>query len=283
MKNSKLLFLDLIGRVTLKESEEEIRAIVRHLIESICGLSSAELMADKAVSESDEIRLHEAVARINRNEPLQYILNEAWFFGRKFYVDRSVLIPRPETEQLVALIIDRADRTSRVQKVIDVATGSGCIAISLNLEISNAETWGTDVSEAALAVARRNATSLNNRTNFLLQDILSGELPVNEVAIVVSNPPYIGECEKEAMARNVLDYEPHLALFVPDSNPLVFYEAIGKRSAKALVPGGLLAMEINERFGKEVAALMTESGFQRVELLKDLAGKDRFVLARKGG
>ena len=283
MKNSKLLFLDLISRVTLKESEEEIRAIVRHLIESICGLSSAELMADKSVSESDELRLHEAVARINRNEPLQYILNEAWFFGRKFYVDRSVLIPRPETEQLVALIIDRADRTSRAQKIVDVATGSGCIAISLNMEISNAEIWGTDVSEAALAVARRNATSLNSSTNFLLHDILSDELPVNEVAIVVSNPPYIGESEKEAMARNVLDYEPHLALFVPDSNPLVFYDAIGKRSAKALVPGGLLAMEINERYGKEVAALMTESGFQRVEVLKDLAGKDRFVLARKGG
>jgi release factor glutamine methyltransferase len=283
MKNSKSLFLDLIGKVSLNESEEEIRAIVRHLIESICGLSVAELMADKAVSESDEMRLHEAVARINRHEPLQYILNEAYFFGRKFYVDGSVLIPRPETEQLVSLIIDRAERTSRAQKIIDIATGSGCIAISLDLELRVAETWGTDVSDEALVVARRNATSLNSDTNFLLHDILSNELPANEVAIIVSNPPYIGESEKEAMARNVLDHEPHLALFVTDSNPLVFYDAIGTRSAKSLAPGGLLAMEINERFGNEVAALMTACGFQRVELLKDISGKDRFVMARKSG
>jgi release factor glutamine methyltransferase len=283
MKNSKSLFLDLIGKVSLNESEEEIRAIVRHLIESICGLSVAELMTDKAVSESDEMRLHEAVARINRHEPLQYILNEAYFFGRKFYVDGSVLIPRPETEQLVSLIIDRAERTSRAQKIIDIATGSGCIAISLDLELRVAETWGTDVSDEALVVARRNATSLNSDTNFLLHDILSNELPANEVAIIVSNPPYIGESEKEAMARNVLDHEPHLALFVPDSNPLVFYDAIGTRSAKSLAPGGLLAMEINERFGNEVAALMTACGFQRVELLKDISGKDRFVMARKSG
>ncbi|HTF17761.1 MAG TPA: peptide chain release factor N(5)-glutamine methyltransferase [Chryseolinea sp.] len=282
MKNSKSLFLDVIGWISLKESESEVRAIATHLIESICGLTSADMMAGKPVSASDEAKLQEAVARINRFEPLQYILNEVYFFGRKFYVDPAVLIPRPETEQLVALIIDRADKKSRSQRIFDVATGSGCLAISLDLELSPLETWGTDISEAALVVARRNAALLGSRTNLVLHDVLTGELPVNEVAIVASNPPYIAEREKETMERNVLDHEPHLALFVPDSNPLVFYDALSANSQKVLVPGGLLAVEINERFGKEVATLMTEAGLQRVELVKDLAGKDRFVFARKG-
>lgn len=282
MKNSKSLLLDLIGRISLQESESEIRTIATHLMESICGLTPAELMAGKPVSGSDEMKLHDAMARINRYEPLQYILNEAYFFGRKFYVDPSVLIPRPETEQLVALIIDRVDHTSRSRKIIDVATGSGCIAISLDLELPDAEVWGTDISDPALIVARRNAATLNSAANLVLHDVLADELPVNEVAVVVSNPPYIAESEKKTMGRNVLEHEPHLALFVSDSNPLVFYDALASRSLKALIPGGLLAVEINERFGTGVAALITDAGFRGVELLKDLAGKDRFVLARKG-
>ena len=281
MKNSKSLFQDLIGRINLQESEAEIRATASSLMESICGLNAADLMKGKMVSDSDELKLYEAVARINRLEPLQYVLNEAHFFGRKFYVDPAVLIPRPETEELVSLIIDRTDRAWRSRRIFDVATGSGCIAITLGLELPHAETWGSDVSDSALAVARRNAELLQSHSTMVLHNVLTDELPVNEVATVVSNPPYIAEAEKQSMGRNVLDHEPHLALFVSDSNPLIFYEVLAMRSMKSLIPGGLLAVEINERFGMEVAAVMTHEGLIHVELVKDLAGKDRFVFARK--
>lgn len=280
MKNSKSLFLELISKISLKESDAEIKAIASLLLESICGLTPAELMAGKPVSPTEEMKLYQAVSRINRSEPLQYILNEAHFFGRKYYVDPSVLIPRPETEELVALVIDRSDRTS-TRPVVDVATGSGCIGITLSLELPNAIVWCTDVSEKALSVARRNTDALGGHARMILHDVLNDELPINEVATVVSNPPYIAESEKQAMNTNVVEHEPHLALFVPDANPLIFYEALAMRGMKSLTAGGLLAMEINERFGREVAALMENAGLLGVELVKDLAGKDRFVFARK--
>jgi release factor glutamine methyltransferase len=282
MKNSKSLFLDLINRINLQESEAEIRAIVIVLLESISGLQPADIITGKVVSDADELKLYEAVARINRFEPLQYVLNEAHFFGRKFYVDPAVLIPRPETEELVALIIDRTDKALRSTRIVDVATGSGCIAITLGLELPNAETWGTDVSDDALVVARRNAGLLRSHTIMLSHNVLTDDLPINEVATLVSNPPYIAEAEKQTMDRNVLEHEPHLALFVSDSNPLIFYDALAGLSMKALARGGLLAVEINARFGREVSAVMTRAGMANVELVKDLAGKERFVFARKG-
>jgi len=281
MKNSKSLLLDLIDRIGLNESGAEKRSIAVHLLESICGLTSAEAMTAQAVSPADELKLNEAVARINRFEPLQYILNEAWFFGRKFFVDPAVLIPRPETEELVAMILERVDRAHQSQRVVDVATGSGCIAITLALELRRSETWGTDVSDAALRIARQNATSMGSRTQMISHNVLGDSLPMQDVAVLVSNPPYIAEIEMKSMDRNVLEHEPHLALFVPDNNPLLFYHALASRAKEALVAGGLLAVEINARFGREVASTMADAGLQRVELLRDLAGKDRFVIARK--
>ncbi len=281
MKNSKSLLLDLIGRISLNESDAEKRSIAAHLIESICGVTSAEAMTAHAVSVSDEFKLNEALDRINRSEPLQYILNEAWFYGRKFYVDPGVLIPRPETEELVALILGRTERKDKAPRIVDVATGSGCIGISLALELRRSETWGTDISDSALRVARRNAASLASGTQFLSHNVLVDQLPVADVAIIVSNPPYIAHSEMTDMDRNVLEHEPHLALFVPDNDPLLFYHALTKQGMQVMIPGGMLAVEINARFGREVAATMTQAGLQRVELLKDIAGKERFVIARK--
>lgn len=281
MKNSKSLFPELIGRITLKESAEEIRTIVMRLLEGICGLSAAEIMAGKPVTAADEFKLHEAVARINRSEPLQYVINEAYFFGRKFHVDPAVLIPRPETEELVAHVLQRIDRSAPALRIVDVATGSGCIAITLGLELRVAQTWGTDISDAALNVARTNAAALQSDAQFMRHDILTDTLPVSDVDVIVSNPPYIAESEIVAMKANVFQYEPRIALFVPDNDVLLFYRALTKRGRSALVPGGLLAVEINERFGSEVAALITDAGYDAVEVLKDLAGKDRFVMARR--
>jgi release factor glutamine methyltransferase len=281
MKNSKSLLMDLIGRISLNESDAEKRSIAAHLMESICGLTPAEVMTTHAVSASDEVKLHQALDRINRSEPLQYILNEAWFYGRKFYVDPGVLIPRPETEELVALILKRTERKDKTPRIVDVATGSGCIAISLALEVRGSETWGTDISDAALRVARRNAASLGSGTQLLSNNVLVDQLPVGDVGIIVSNPPYIAQSEMKGMDRNVLDHEPHLALFVPDNDPLLFYRALAKQGMHAMIPEGMLAVEINARFGREVAAAMTHAGLQRVELLKDIAGKERFIIARR--
>ncbi|MEJ1239044.1 peptide chain release factor N(5)-glutamine methyltransferase [Chryseolinea sp. T2] len=282
MKNSKSLLLELVDEISLEESDPEKRAIATYLMESICELSPADLLSGKTVPARLEAKLHEAVKRINLHEPLQYVLHEAHFFGRKFYVDPAVLIPRPETEELVGLILDHVGRDVRDQNIVDVATGSGCIAITLAIELPNMRCWGTDISKEALAVARRNGASLQANVNLVQNNILTDALPVHDVAILVSNPPYIADREKLSMQRNVLEHEPHLALFVPDNNPLLFYEAIATHGVRSLIEGGLLAVEINERFGNEVAALMANAGLQHVELVKDLAGKDRFVFSRKG-
>lgn len=281
MTNSKSLLQELIGRITVPYSDDEIRAIASQLLESVCGFKKLELLTGKAVSELEYKNLAEAIERINRSEPLQYILNEAYFFGRQFYVDPAVLIPRPETEELVALIRERV-RLDVPIRIVDIATGSGCIGITLQLELPNAIVWGTDISQDALTVANRNAEALGSRITLLHHDILSDNLPVANLDVIVSNPPYIMDSEKLSMDRNVLEYEPHLALFVPDSDPLVFYKVIAKRGSSSLVSEGLIAVEINARFGKEVADIMTAAGFNGVEIIKDLTGKDRFVIARKG-
>jgi len=282
MKNSKSLLSELIDGISLKESEEEKRAIAMYLMESICELSHTDVMSGKTINARLESRLHDAVRRINLNEPLQYIIHEAHFFGRKFYVDPAVLIPRPETEELVALVLDRLDRKVHDHNIVDVATGSGCIGITLSLELGQGTFLGTDVSKDSLAVAKRNAKFLGAKIDLSLHNVLSHNLPVSDVTVLVSNPPYIAESEKGSMQLNVLEYEPHLALFVPDNNPLMFYEVLATRGVQSLRTEGLLAVEINAKFGREVATLMTNAGLQHVEILKDLAGKDRFVFSRKG-
>lgn len=285
MKNSKALFQDLVKQISLNEDQDEIHSIVYAILENILGLSRTDIQSEKLIDASKiEAKLVDVVKRVNQHEPIQYILGQAYFFGRKFIVNSSVLIPRPETEELVSLIIsemknrlDGSKGNNSKIKILDIGTGSGCIPVSLALEIADTDVFAVDISEDALHIAEQNANRLNANVQFSKLDILNDEIPFQNLDVVVSNPPYIARSEKKDMHNNVLDYEPHLALFVEEEDPLIFYNAIASKSKKVLTLGGLLAVEVNERFGKEVANIFKQNDFQKIEIIKDLSGKHRIV------
>ncbi|MBO7477770.1 MAG: peptide chain release factor N(5)-glutamine methyltransferase, partial [Salinivirgaceae bacterium] len=212
-------------------------------------------------------------------EPLQYVIGTEWFMNMPFSVCRDVLIPRPETEELVRLIVGRCKRPS--PRIVDVGTGSGCIAVSLAKLIDGAQVTAVDVSASAIEVARRNAEQNGAQVEFVCTDILAdNQLFVpSSLDIVVSNPPYVTETDKSQMSRNVLDFEPHLALFVPDSDPLLFYRRIAELAQQWLKSGGMLFFEINERFGPETVQLLENMRFDNVELHRDFYEKNRMVSA----
>lgn len=247
---------------------------------SITGLTYTDLAGDREITLSSDVvqKLDGIVDRINRHEPVQYVLEEAFFFGRKFYVNNSVLIPRPETEELVQLILHERYANPAV---LDIGTGSGCIPITLALEKAGAVVTATDVSDEALAVARINAARNRANVSFLKHDILRNAVELSNLNVVVSNPPYITMAEKASMASNVLDYEPHLALFVPDNDPLLFYRVIAEKAWHALVPGGKLYFEINERLGHEVLALLVGKGYGNTAVVKDVSAKERIAYGEK--
>jgi release factor glutamine methyltransferase len=279
MKNSKVLFDDFLKRISLREPPEEISAIAHRAFEKLFQLSKADILAGKtlAISEIQTKKLIEVLERINAHEPIQYILEEADFFGRRFYVNKFVLIPRPETEELVSTVLDYCKKFS-LKTIMDIGTGSGCIPITLALEIQRPTIFATDISAEALEVAKKNATRNAAKVTFFQDDILTRPIPVDDLDAIVSNPPYITRREAGAMRDNVLKYEPHLALFVPDDDPLLFYRIILTKSKKALRPGGLLAFEINEKYGREVYELFQSHAFTDVRIVKDLSQKDRIVL-----
>jgi release factor glutamine methyltransferase len=240
-----------------------------------------------------EIRHH--IERLLHHEPIQYIMQKAWFYGMELYVDKNVLIPRPETEELVDWIVKdvkasgkavfdqsptTADATTML-KILDIGTGSGCIALALKKTMSKAEVWGCDISDEALNVARRNGSNLDIRVDFqginFLDEAQQKALPT--VDIIVSNPPYIPLSEKAGMNLNVANHEPGIALFVPDNDPLVFYRAIAHFGRKRLYERGSIYMEIHENLAEIVERLFTTEGYQLVELRKDMQGKDRMVKA----
>lgn len=235
--------------------------------------------------------------RLATHEPVQYVLGEAYFGNLKLYVNKDVLVPRPETEELVQWVIsdvkasgkpvfngkkDTADKTDLL-KILDVGTGSGCIALALKQQMPLAEVWGCDASDAALTVARRNGSELDIRVDFVALDFLDSaqrrQLPT--VDIIVSNPPYIPLSEKESMQPNVVAHEPHRALFVPDNDALVFYKALADFGKERLYTGGSIYAEIHENLGAAVVQLFESEGYQQVELKKDMQGKDRMVKAIK--
>ena len=286
MNSSKIIFQQLVDKITLRESPGEIRSIAGMLMEKVLGLSSTDIMAGKTILHTpDAIRvLEQYVARINRNEPVQYVLGEAHFYGRTFQVNPSVLIPRPETEELIRMVLLRKNSTNETKnttgpafRILDIGTGSGCIPITLFLEWPGAEVYASDISAAALSVAEGNAERHHAKINFLRHDILKDEIPLTDLNIIVSNPPYIPEIEKHEMQSNVVQYEPDIALFVSDEDPLIFYREIARKAGVALKKGGLLTVEINERFGKEVSEIFTRQGFIYVEIIPDVSGKERIV------
>lgn len=274
MTNSKELFHDLLNKITLP-NREEAQAILYYLLENKLGLTRTEVLAGKSV-EVEPTQLNIFLSRINAHEPIQYITGVAWFRNRKFEVNSSVLIPRPETEILVQTVVD--EKISQPE-ILDVGTGSGCIAISLALEISNARIWAIDISEAALKTAEENAQQLNASVNFVKSDFLSGEMDLENLDFIVSNPPYVQESEKKSMEQNVLEYEPHLALFVSDNDPLIFYRTLARRGKNLLKASGMVMAEINPLLAKETHQLFCEAGYRYVQLLHDLEGKYRIIKA----
>ena len=259
---------------------QEVQAMIRVICEDVFNYDPV----DVALRQESELpdfapqRVAEIIARLQRHEPLQYILGTARFHGHRFKVTPAVLIPRPETEQLVDLIIE--ENPGSDLRVLDMGTGSGCIAISLARALKFARVDALDVSRDALAVARDNAASLKIKVRFFESDILAPQ-PAATYDIIVSNPPYITWSERELMERNVKDYEPAQALFVPDNDPLLFYKAIASYAKRSLEKGGRLYLEINQRFGVEVKRLLEDCGFDEVRIIVDSFGKDRFAVAVK--
>ncbi len=278
MMRAKELHDHLLQSLTLNVGLEEKQAIIRWLLRERLTLSVADIHSEKSVN-ATTADFDEAILRLNRGEPLQYILGNSDFYGRTFYVSPAVLIPRPETELLVRFVMDDLG-TSSGGSMLDIGTGSGCIAITLALELPQFTITGTDIDFQALEVAKRNASHLRAPVAFIQHDILLCEIPLKNLDAILSNPPYIKQNERPTLAKNVIDYEPELALFVPDSDPFIFHRAISEKAKSTLKPGGLLMMEINERFGKETAAVIAGSGFNHTTVLRDLDKKDRFVCGR---
>lgn len=280
MINSKELFLELKKKISLEESPEEIEAILYQVFFSLFHLSKTNILVEEKIEVSPvlESQLNSIVDRINQAEPIQYILEQAWFKDRVFYVDPSVLIPRSETEELVALVLSTCEQ---INSILDIGTGSGCIPISIKLDCPQAMVYATDISEAALRVAKQNALAWQADITFLQHDILTEEIPLDSLDVVVSNPPYVLESEMASLRENVIKFEPHLALFTPTNDPLRFYRVIAEKGMLALKPNGKIFVEINQQFGKEVANLFVETGFQDVTIRKDLFGNDRIVTGTK--
>lgn len=276
MINSKDLFNQLVNKINIKETPDEIKGIVYLYLEHEFGLSRTNILAGKEVKDVDVSKTEDFIQRINNNEPVQYILGEAAFYGRMLNVTPAVLIPRPETELLIKHI---SDLSLKSPSILDIGTGSGCIAITLSLEILHAKVYALDVSKEALSIARQNATLLNAPVDFVLCDILHQTPALNDLDLIVSNPPYIMQKEKSSIHANVLGHEPHLALFVPDNDPLLFYRTIAERGTSLLKQGGKIIVEINSQLGKETASAFEESGYRNVSILKDIDQKDRMVMA----
>jgi len=272
--NSKAVFQDIKSKLTLDDSEE-IHAVALALMGNYYNLTLTDILAEKEI---ETLNLSSVIARLNQHEPLQYILGEADFYGRKFKVSPSVLIPRPETELLIREVLKIEIKAPRI---LDIGTGSGCIAITLNLEIPNSKICAVDVSQLALETAKENSKKLASTVKFIYTDFLKDNLDLEPFDMVVSNPPYVRETEKQSMKPNVLNYEPHLALFVPDSDPLLFYKAIASKSKSLLKPNGKIFVEINEKFAGEIKDLFVSSGFKEIKIIQDLDGKDRIVIAQR--
>ena len=259
----------------------EIESFTALIFNCIFGYSRKEMIlkSNHILPESGYQKVAMIVSRLKQHEPIQYILGETEFYGLKIKVEPGVLIPRFETEELVDLIIKREKGLN--VKILDIGIGSGCIAISMKKNLPGSDVWGCDISDTALRVTRENA-ALNDVSLTLEKfDILGKEtFRENRFDIIVSNPPYVTEKEKQVMQKNVLDFEPWLALFVPDNDPLIFYRAIVYQAKQILIPGGKLYFEINETYGNEISALMTGNGYT-VEIIKDINGKERIALGKQ--
>ena len=298
-------YRELCRRLAERYGLDEARAIVRLVLGERFGLSMADILCDKVteLSADDRTDLEKMMLRLENGEPVQYVLGSTMFCGRQFFVNESVLIPRPETEELCRWMVE--ERGTRIEeqgtRVLDIGTGSGCIAITLAAEMPDVQVSAWDISEHALAVARKNADSIGVKVDFEQVDVLNLQFTIYNlqsntpttnhlspttyhqppITHIVSNPPYICDNEKIAMKSHVLEHEPHVALFVPDDDPLLFYRAIADFAIQSLKPDGWLYFEVNPLYIKELKTMLAEKGFENIEVKIDLFGKERMIRAKK--
>lgn len=271
-------------RLTPLYDAREAQAVARLVLDEAFQLSLTDVAcgAVERLSVADADRLEAIVQRLEKAEPVQYVLGVAWFCGRRFAVRPGVLIPRPETEWLIGAAKAAADACpNRPVRILDIGTGSGCIAVSAALEVEGAQVEAWDISPQALEVAAQNAKQMRAAVKFSLVDALNAPVVSEEFDVVVSNPPYVCLAERARMQPNVLRHEPHTALFVPDDDPQLFYRAIGSFALNALRPGGTLLFECNTLYAADTARLLLGQGFKAATVHADCFGKPRFVQAGK--
>lgn len=284
IKQYKSIFFNALSSLY---DEKEVESFFYLTLEQLHQLKRIDLALNPTLEMDAQqlLRWENVVVELQKQKPIQYILGETEFYGLPFLVNENTLIPRPETEELVDLIIVES-RKSKVEsqkskvesfKILDIGTGSGCIAISLAKNLANATVFAIDISEKALEVAQKNADLNKIEVHFIQKDILETADLEQQFDIIVSNPPYVRMLEKAEIKTNVLDYEPHLALFVDDNDALLFYRKIAQLARKNLKPNGKLYFEINQYLGKDTVNLLQELGFKDVRLIKDIYGNDRMI------
>lgn len=279
LKTYKTLFTNSLSNIYPKD---EINTFFFYLVEDYLNLKRIDisLQPNFEIHNTQLELLNSALERLQKEEPIQYILGKTEFFGYPFYVDEHTLIPRPETEELVEWILNelKSEKKSTIS-ILDIGTGSGCIPISLAKKLPNTTITAIDISNEALKVAKKNAMLNKVDISFMEFDILSSNKMQTQFDVIVSNPPYVRELEKKEIKNNVLYYEPHTALFVPDDNPLLFYNKIATFTQKHLSKNGLLFFEINQYLGEETVQMLKQKGFSSIILKKDGFGNDRMIKA----
>ena len=286
MKTVKQVSADFSEQLSTIYDANEVNSLCMMVLENVVNISPAKIKAFPAteISTPDNEIIANILTRLATGEPIQYILGYTEFYGLTFKVNSSVLIPRPETEELVEWIISSVGSSElAVGLFLDIGTGSGCIPISLKKNLPDAEVSAIDISPEALQTAKENAELNKVVVNFIQDDILNpkSEILNSKFEIIISNPPYVTLEDKKLMHANVTDFEPHTALFVPEDDPLIFYKAIADFAANHLEKGGLLFLEINESYGEQIVKLLNGKQFINIELRKDMSGKDRMIKAIK--
>lgn len=272
---------EFINRLENIYDSSEVDSFFTICLENIEGKTRFDLMLNRDLEIEKPEKWEQVIVQLTEEKPIQYIFGQAHFYGLVFNVDENVLIPRPETEELVEWIINSVSDKKKTIKILDIGTGSGCIAISLAKHLVNAKVYAMDVSEKALQIAKSNALLNEVDVTFIQQDVLALQSLAASFDIIVSNPPYVRNLEKIEIRNNVLNYEPHLALFVEDSNALVFYKKIVSLASSELHKGGILFFEINQYLAREIVELFDLNCFEEVTLKKDMIQNDRMIRVYK--
>jgi len=279
LKELKTYYLNSLSKLYPKT---EINTFFFYLIEEYLDLQRIDfsLQPNKIIENTDILKFEKALNRLKKEEPIQYILGKTEFYGYPFLVTKDTLIPRPETEELVEWVLQKLEFQKKEKtSILDIGTGSGCIAISLAKKNKNLSVSAIDISKEAIEIAKQNAKLNEVNINFIEKDILLTKELETSFDVIVSNPPYVRELEKVEIKNNVLQNEPHSALFVSDSNPLIFYSKIADLAKNHLTKNGLLFFEINQYLGQETKVMLSKKGFKNIELRKDLFGNDRMIKA----